>query len=57
MHESLLAPNPVMELNHARPVNRWLHCEGSPESQAGGAAAASASCAESACRVASSIED
>src|SRR6201993_279213 len=24
-------PNPVIELNHAHPGNRWLHCEGSPE--------------------------
>src|ERR1700756_4435737 len=25
------APNPVIELNHDQPGNRWLHCEGSPE--------------------------
>ncbi len=25
------SPNPVIELNHDRPGNRWLHCEGSPE--------------------------
>src|SRR5262249_18699921 len=24
-------PNPVIELNHAHPGNRWLHCEGTPE--------------------------
>ena len=24
-------PNPVIELNHDQPGNRWLHCEGSPE--------------------------
>ena len=24
-------PDPVIELNHHQPGNRWLHCEGSPE--------------------------
>ena len=24
-------PDPVIELNHAHPGNRWLHCEGSPQ--------------------------
>jgi hypothetical protein len=31
LHESRLAPDPVVELNHNHPRNRWLHCEGSPE--------------------------
>ena len=31
LHQSRLAPNPVIELNHNQPGNRWLHCEGSPE--------------------------
>jgi hypothetical protein len=31
LHEIRRAPNPVIELNHALPGNRWLHCEGSPE--------------------------
>src|SRR6266699_1239955 len=31
LHESRSAPNPVIELNHDQPGNRWLHCEGSPE--------------------------
>ena len=31
MHEVCPAPNPVIELNHDLPGNRWLHCEGSPE--------------------------
>ena len=31
LHQSQPAPNPVIELNHNRPGNRWLHCEGSPE--------------------------
>jgi hypothetical protein len=31
LHEARSAPNPVIELNHNRPGNRWLHCEGSPE--------------------------
>jgi hypothetical protein len=25
------APDPVIELNHGQPGNRWLYCEGSPE--------------------------
>jgi mannosylglycerate hydrolase MGH1-like protein/glycosyl hydrolase family 63 len=32
LHEIRPAPYPVIELNHALPGNRWLHCEGSPES-------------------------
>ena len=32
LHEIRPAPDPVIELNHALPGNRWLHCEGSPES-------------------------
>ncbi len=31
LHQARLAPNPVIELNHDQPGNRWLHCEGSPE--------------------------
>jgi Glycosyl hydrolase family 63 C-terminal domain len=31
LHQAGAAPNPVIELNHGRPGNRWLHCEGSPE--------------------------
>src|ERR1700687_2392584 len=31
LHEIRPAPYPVIELNHALPGNRWLHCEGSPE--------------------------
>src|SRR6266542_1615110 len=31
LHEARPAPNPVVELNHDQPGNRWLHCEGSPE--------------------------
>jgi hypothetical protein len=35
LHQSRLVPNPVIELNlphiEAEPINRWLHCEGSPE--------------------------
>jgi hypothetical protein len=31
LHESGLSTNPVIELNHDQPGNRWLHCEGSPE--------------------------
>jgi hypothetical protein len=31
LHQARLTPNPVIELNHDRPGNRWLHCEGSPE--------------------------
>jgi len=31
LHLSRIAPDPVIELNHAQPGNRWLHCEGSPE--------------------------
>src|SRR6266700_4198115 len=31
MHQARPAPNPVIELNHDQPGNRWLHCEGSPE--------------------------
>ena len=31
LHEARPAPNPVIELNHDQPGNRWLHCEGSPE--------------------------
>src|SRR5258708_32459089 len=31
LHESRPAPDPVIELNHKQPGNRWLHCEGSPE--------------------------
>jgi Glycosyl hydrolase family 63 C-terminal domain len=31
LHQAKSAPNPVIELNHDQPGNRWLHCEGSPE--------------------------
>ena len=31
LHQAGPSPNPVIELNHNRPGNRWLHCEGSPE--------------------------
>jgi hypothetical protein len=31
LHEAKTAPNPVIELNHHQPGNRWLHCEGTPE--------------------------
>jgi Mannosylglycerate hydrolase MGH1-like glycoside hydrolase domain/Glycosyl hydrolase family 63 C-terminal domain len=31
LHQARPSPNPVIELNHDRPGNRWLHCEGSPE--------------------------
>jgi len=31
LHQAQSAPNPVIELNHNQPGNRWLHCEGSPE--------------------------
>jgi hypothetical protein len=31
LHQARLAPDPVIELNHDEPGNRWLHCEGSPE--------------------------
>ena len=31
LHQARPAPNPVIELNHDLPGNRWLHCEGSPE--------------------------
>ena len=31
LHQARLAPDPVIELNHEQPGNRWLHCEGSPE--------------------------
>jgi hypothetical protein len=31
LHQARPAPNPVIELNHDRPGNRWLYCEGSPE--------------------------
>jgi hypothetical protein len=31
LHQSRPSPNPVIELNHEQPGNRWLHCEGSPE--------------------------
>ena len=31
LHQARPAPNPVIELNHDQPGNRWLHCEGSPE--------------------------
>jgi len=31
LHEIRPAPYPVIELNHALPGNRWLHCEASPE--------------------------
>jgi hypothetical protein len=31
LHQARLGPDPVIELNHNHPGNRWLHCEGSPE--------------------------
>jgi len=31
LHQTRPAPNPVIELNHEQPGNRWLHCGGSPE--------------------------
>ena len=31
LHQARRAPDPVIELNHDQPGNRWLHCEGSPE--------------------------
>ena len=31
LHHARSGPDPVIELNHDRPGNRWLHCEGSPE--------------------------
>src|SRR5467141_3640531 len=31
LHELHSAPDPVIELNHDLPGNRWLHCQGSPE--------------------------
>jgi hypothetical protein len=31
LHQSHLAPNPVIELNHKQLGTRWLHCEGNPE--------------------------
>ncbi len=31
LHQLRQGPNPVIELNHDQPGNRWLHCEGSPE--------------------------
>jgi hypothetical protein len=31
LHQTKPSPNPVIELNHDRPGNRWLHCEGTPE--------------------------
>jgi hypothetical protein len=31
LHELHPAPDPVIELNHDLPGNRWLHCQGSPE--------------------------
>src|SRR6266478_3605571 len=31
LHQSRIAPNPVVELNHTQLGNRWLHCEGSPD--------------------------
>ena len=31
LHQAKTAPNPVIELNHDQPGNRWLHCEGTPE--------------------------
>src|SRR5882762_4898121 len=31
LHQSKMGSNPVIELNHDQPGNRWLHCEGSPE--------------------------
>jgi hypothetical protein len=31
LHQSRIGPNPVIELNHNQPGNRWLHCEANPE--------------------------
>ncbi len=31
LHQARLGPDPVIELNHNHPGNRWLHCEGSPK--------------------------
>jgi len=31
LHQAKPGPDPVIELNHDQPGNRWLHCEGSPE--------------------------
>src|SRR5580704_1408425 len=31
LHLARPGSNPVIELNHNHPGNRWLHCEGSPE--------------------------
>jgi len=31
LHQVRPGPDPVIELNHDQPGNRWLHCEGSPE--------------------------
>ena len=31
LDESRPGPDPVIELNHNHPGNRWLHCQGSPE--------------------------
>jgi hypothetical protein len=31
LHQIRSAPDPVIELNHHLPGNRWLHCKGSPE--------------------------
>jgi Glycosyl hydrolase family 63 C-terminal domain len=31
LHQAKSSPNPAIELNHDRPGNRWLHCEGRPE--------------------------
>ncbi len=31
LHQARAAPHPVIELNHGRPGNRWLHCEGRAE--------------------------
>jgi hypothetical protein len=31
LHQARPGPNPVIELNHKQPGNRWLHCEGVPE--------------------------
>ena len=31
LHQARVAPDPVIELNHNQPGNRWLHCEGTPE--------------------------
>src|SRR5262249_9040004 len=31
LHQSAMAPNPIIELNHSSLDKRWLHCEGSPD--------------------------